>query len=165
MIGNMSEPEQFDENSIEHNQPAGSISEWQQYNDCDGAQALNEAKYDEDCDDPNRKKLIVAGGRNYRPTLKDVERIRELNPTHIVSGGATGADALGERFAKEEELNRTRFLPDWNKHGKAAGPIRNRQMAEFADEVILFPGGRGTASMYNEAVKAGLVIHDYRDGT
>ena len=54
------------------------------------------------------------------------------------------------------------FPADWKAHGKAAGPIRNRDMAKHADQVVLFPGGRGTENMYQEAKKAGLVIHDWR---
>jgi hypothetical protein len=50
------------------------------------------------------------------------------------------------------------FPADWNKYGKAAGPIRNAQMAKYADAVILFPGGRGTANMRKLAKEHGLEI-------
>lgn len=50
------------------------------------------------------------------------------------------------------------FKSDWEKHGKAAGPIRNKKMAEYADAVILFPGGKGTASMKKEAERAGIIV-------
>ena len=98
--------------------------------------------------------VIVAGGRNYsdyktvkaklddfRSTLKPG---REIN---IISGGATGADSLGERYAKENNLDIRRFSADWNQHGKAAGPIRNEQMAAEGDVLISFPGGTGTKNM------------------
>ena len=44
---------------------------------------------------------------------------------------------------------------DWNKHGKAAGPIRNRQMAEYADCLIAVWDGksRGTKNMIDEMNK------------
>ena len=54
------------------------------------------------------------------------------------------------------------LIPDWEHFGRAAGPIRNKKMAEYADAVILFPGGKGTASMLKEAQKAELTIYDYR---
>lgn len=110
-------------------------------------------------------KLILAGGRHYRFDDMDWERLRLLNPTEIVCGGATGADECGRQWAIDREIPVKTFPADWAKHRRAAGPIRNRQMAEYADAVALFPGGKGTESMYNEAVKAGLTIYDYRKGT
>jgi len=68
----------------------------------------------------------------------------------------------GLHYGVESGLVVKIFKADWNRHGRAAGPIRNREMAAYADGVCLFKGGRGTASMYREAVKAGLVIYDFR---
>lgn len=112
-------------------------------------------------------KLIVAGGRDYKPTLPDQEALKDLIEMYdvqtIVSGGANGADRFGESVAEELGLNIHRFLPDWTQYGKAAGPIRNRQMAEYADAVVLLKGGRGTQSMYNEAINAELKVFDWRN--
>lgn len=58
-----------------------------------------------------------------------------------------------------------RFPADWKSHGRAAGPIRNEPMAEYADGVALFPGGRGTASMKREAAKRGLRVFVFRSLT
>ena len=44
---------------------------------------------------------------------------------------------------------------------KAAGPIRNKEMAEYADAVALFPGGTGTESMFKEAKAADIKIYNY----
>jgi len=79
-----------------------------------------------------------------------------------VSGGAPGADHEGERFAKADNIPLTVFSAQWIKYGKAAGPKRNREMAEYADAVVLFPGGKGTESMYREAGQAGIKIFDRR---
>jgi len=107
-------------------------------------------------------KLIIAGGRNYRLSEEDRQELDRIPISEVVSGGASGADADGELYAKDHCLPVTRFPADWRTHGKAAGPIRNRQMAEYADGVALFPGGRGTASMFAEAKKAGIEIFDFR---
>ena len=80
----------------------------------------------------------------------------------VVSGGAAGADREGEKWAAGWGLPVKKFPADWKMHGKAAGPIRNREMAQYADAVALFPGGKGTADMFNEATKAGLMIYDFR---
>ena len=98
--------------------------------------------------------VIVAGGRdysdynavktkldNFRSTLKPGTEI------NIISGGAKGADNLGERYASENKLGIQRFKADWNEYGKAAGPIRNADMAAEGDVLIAFPGGDGTKDM------------------
>ena len=110
------------------------------------------------------KRLIIAGGRNYGLTSKDYDSLDSLLPIgEVLSGGANGADSYGEDWAWLNNIPVERFLPDWETHGKAAGPIRNREMAEYATAVALFPGGRGTESMRHEAVKAGIEIFDYRE--
>lgn len=110
-------------------------------------------------------KLIIAGGRYYRFTSYDIDRLDDLRSKNlineVVSGGASGADACGEEWAKERGIPVKRFPADWNKFGKAAGPIRNAQMADYANDVVLFPGGKGTDSMRKLAKLAGLVIHDF----
>lgn len=107
-------------------------------------------------------KLIIAGGRDYQLTLRDIERLDELSFSEVVSGGCAGVDREGERYAEHCGVLVVIFPADWKTHGKAAGPIRNRQMAEYADAVALFPGGIGTQSMYSEAMKAGIDIFDFR---
>ena len=108
-------------------------------------------------------KLIIAGGRDYHLTPEDYEFLDGLDDvTEVISGGATGADHDGELWAIDREIPVIRVDPNWEKHGKAAGPIRNRQMAYRADAVVLFPGGRGTESMAKEARDAGITIFDRR---
>jgi hypothetical protein len=72
-----------------------------------------------------------------------------------------GADRYGEVWALNKGIPVTYMRADWKTHGKAAGPIRNRQMAEYSDAVVLFPGGAGTLSMKAQAEKAGLIIFDW----
>ena len=109
-------------------------------------------------------KLIIAGGRDYRFTPTDRSRLDALlgTVTEVVSGAATGADQAGERWAKLHGIPVKRFPADWNKHGRTAAPIRNAQMAQYADAVALLPGGRGTDSMRREAERAGITIYDFR---
>lgn len=107
-------------------------------------------------------KLIIAGGRDYLLAEKDYEFLGTITPsiTEIVSGGCSGADRCGEDFARANDIPIKLFLADWNEYGRAAGPIRNRKMAEYADAVVLFPGGRGTDSMRNEAHRAKISIFE-----
>jgi predicted Rossmann-fold nucleotide-binding protein len=108
-------------------------------------------------------KVIIAGGRDYTLKKKDYDKLREIPITEVVSGGARGADQDGETYAVNSGIPYTRFRADWHKHGKSAGPIRNRQMAEYADAVVLFPGGKGTLNMKEQAERLGLQIYNYME--
>ena len=83
-----------------------------------------------------------------------------MSAKEIVSGGAKGADALGERYGRENQIPIKRFLPDWQKYDKLAGPIRNKAMAEYADMAIIFWDGKskGTKSMISEARRAKIKV-------
>jgi len=75
--------------------------------------------------------------------------------TGIVSGGAKGADTLAERYARENGLPMETIRPEWGKHGRAAGVIRNREIVNAADIVVAFWDGtsRGTKSSIDFAKK------------
>lgn len=110
-------------------------------------------------------KLIVAGGRNYNLTDRDKSHLDALilSIECVVSGGCpTGVDRDAEAWAEALGIPVARFPADWQKHGRAAGPIRNREMAEYADAIAVFPGGKGTESMVKEAKLARLQIYDFR---
>lgn len=76
----------------------------------------------------------------------------------IIAGKARGADTLAIDWAVNNWIDFQEFPADWDKHGKAAGPIRNQQMLDEGkpDLVVAFPGGRGTADMVRRAKKAGV---------
>ncbi|MCD0459157.1 SLOG family protein [Roseiconus lacunae] len=109
-------------------------------------------------------KVIVAGGRDYQFTEQDYAFLDWFADeiSEIVCGGATGADECGKQWAIRNSVPVKMFKADWKTYGKAAGPIRNGQMAEYADALILFPGGRGTDSMHQRAMTAGILIVDRR---
>lgn len=112
-------------------------------------------------------RVIIAGGRAFDDydllqthclsILKD--RITS-DRVIIVSGGAKGTDALGQRFAHEHGLYLEIHPADWKKNGKAAGPIRNAEMADVANALIAFWDGqsRGTKSMIELSKRKGLAI-------
>lgn len=115
-------------------------------------------------------RIIVAGGRDFSDYRLVADTLDSLLPKlktediTIISGGCRGADALGERYASEHQIPVRRFPADWNAYGRAAGPIRNRQMADYsalAKGILLaFWDGksRGTASMISLAERAGLDV-------
>lgn len=111
-------------------------------------------------------KVIIAGCRDFA----DYELLKEKcdfylqnqKPENvvIVSGHASGADALGERYAQERGLQLETYPADWKAHGRAAGPIRNAQMASVARTLIAFWDGksRGTKNIIDTATKRGLKV-------
>ena len=107
-------------------------------------------------------KVIVAGGRNYCFTPESTAFLDRLHQEHhfteVVSGGAAGADKCGEEWARRNNLSIRVFPADWKSFGKRAGPIRNRQMAKYADALVLFPGGSGSSSMLSEAILVGIQL-------
>lgn len=83
----------------------------------------------------------------------------------VVSGGAEGADTLGEYWANENNIKTKIFYPNWNKYGKRAGYLRNKEIVENSDAVIAFWDGksRGTQHSFTlcEQLKKPLKIIRY----
>lgn len=111
-------------------------------------------------------KLIIAGGRDYE--LRDDHKMIILallyHTTEVVSGKCpTGGDKVGEDIAKECKVPVKPFPADWGRYGSiSAGVIRNKQMAEYADAVLLLPGNKGTNDMFAQALHHKLKIYDLR---
>lgn len=115
-------------------------------------------------------KIIIAGTRTFdnytllRKTMCILFGQVPPSQMEVISGHCpTGADSLGELFAKRNGIRLTLFPADWAKYGKAAGPVRNRQMAEYAAPdwycVIFWDGkSRGSKNMIEEARKMGLNV-------
>ena len=118
--------------------------------------------------DNGKKKVIIAGNRTYtnfdfleKEVLKFLEEEKlEKDKIEIISGGAKGADLLGEKFADKYEIPTHVMLANWNSYGKSAGPKRNEEMAKLGDYLIAFWNGesKGTKNMINNAKKYGLKI-------
>ena len=82
----------------------------------------------------------------------------------IISGGASGADSVARQFALNYGCKLTEFLPDWNKHGKAAGPIRNEDIVKNANEVLCFwdglsKGSQNSISIAKRLKKNTIIIY------
>ena len=113
--------------------------------------------------------VIVAGGRDFKDYAylkrKLDALLRRYNPDEvaIVSGNARGADALGERYAKERGMRCDLFPADWDTHGKSAGYKRNKDMAEYADALVAFWDGssKGTGHMIELACKNKLQVRTF----
>lgn len=99
---------------------------------------------------------IVCGGRDFNDVgymaAVMTECVKMFDLGKVIQGGAHGADKLAGQWASENWLDMQVVPADWDTHGKAAGFIRNTQMADLnPDVVIAFPGGKGTEHMINIA--------------
>lgn len=87
-------------------------------------------------------KVAIIGSRDfYEPmALKyGLHTFRKLyDIEHIVSGGAKGADKLGEMYADKYGIKKLIFLPDWKQFGRKAGFMRNKDIIENCDVVFAF---------------------------
>lgn len=98
-------------------------------------------------------RVIIAGSRHIDDYDLIVETIEKNGLkdkiTEVVSGGAAGVDYNGQVWALINGIPIKLFRPDWDLYGKAAGPIRNQEMAKYADALILIWDGesRGSLSM------------------
>lgn len=125
-------------------------------------------------------KVIIAGSRtatmanvlkaiSYCPFIKDA--------TEIVSGKAPGADKHGETWAESAGIPVKPFPADWDNitipgavvrkrgdgtpYNAAAGPMRNGQMARYADALLLVWDGKskGSEDMWRRAKEQDLIVH------
>ena len=113
--------------------------------------------------------MIVCGGRDFADySLFETSMDRLLSyyeNIRLVSGHASGADSFAERYAAERRLEIEVFPAEWKKYGRAAGPIRNLAMLDYAKEavpeVVAFWDGKskGTKDMLKRAGDAGVKIH------
>lgn len=123
-------------------------------------------------------RLLITGSRTHQWTpydshalliaVQEIVEKTQKRPT-LVHGGATGADTEAalhgqHLFNLQAEVHRA----DWKKYGRAAGPIRNKQMVELgADLCLAFPdhpqnqgshGSRGTWNCVDLAQQAGIPV-------
>lgn len=115
----------------------------------------------------SQSKLIIAGSRGCRVSseeISDAVFAMGISISEVVCGMCDDSpDVDGADWAARWGIPVKQFPADWKKHKRAAGPIRNREMAEYATHLLAFWDGssRGTADMINQmnrVGKPGLVI-------
>lgn len=110
-------------------------------------------------------KIIIAGSRSFSDWDVFMGHMSVLRPDfslkEVVSGGAKGADFLGESFAKLFNVSLKIFPANWETHGKAAGIIRNKEMGNYADALIAFWDGKsnGTRHMIKYMYELNKPVH------
>ena len=111
------------------------------------------------------KKLLVCGGRDFTDEgalteALDIALERLGGEIIVIHGAAKGADLMAEAWAKKRQLNYMGFPAKWDKHKKAAAPLRNAEMlaATKPDAAVAFKGKTGTPDMVRKLRKAGVPV-------
>lgn len=114
-------------------------------------------------------RVIIAGGRDYdwRRGVHQCNMILkrlcndDRSQVELVTGTAKGADQIPYQLTDKYWYSPpTEFPADWDKHGKAAGYLRNKEMAHHATHLIAFWDGKskGTKHMIDLAKNCGLKV-------
>ena len=99
--------------------------------------------------------LLIAGSRDFNDYELLCRHMNHVLQKHrideIISGGARGADSLGERYAKEHNIPFKLFPANWDLYGKRAGYLRNVEMGKYCKAALIFWDGesKGTQHMIN----------------
>lgn len=89
--------------------------------------------------------LIVTGSRSagaqpVHEGLNNIVKRKGTKPFLLIHGGAQGADAHADSWAKRNGVNVARIDALWDAEGRSAGPKRNQRMLDYA---IALAGGLG----------------------
>lgn len=124
-------------------------------------------------------RLLVFGGRRFTDRKAIYNGIAEAlewvstdvittwmppDGTVIIHGDCpTGVDSIVDDWAIVHWTRVERYPAEWEKYGKAAGPIRNQRMIDEGkpDKGLGFPGGAGTADMARRLRKAGIPLIEW----
>ena len=115
------------------------------------------------------QRTIIAGSRRFRDFGLVCQAVEAsgFEIAEVVSGGARGVDRLAERFARNHRLPVRRFLPDWSRFGRSAGPRRNQQMVDYVGPsgqlIAVWDGvSKGTLYTIRMAESSGLSVFVFR---
>jgi hypothetical protein len=115
-------------------------------------------------------RVAIVGSRDYTDGTFIEMCVRQLSAgDYVVSGGASGADFLAEKYAMRMGVSRIIHEAYWAKHGKSAGPIRNSLIVKDSDCVLAFytnrSESRGTLNCVSQAKSKGIPVFEYDAAT
>lgn len=112
-------------------------------------------------------RLIIAGSRDITDMgilISALDNVLEWGIERVVSGCARGVDSLAIKWAEDRGITVDKHPANWDHHGKAAGYVRNKEMAYSADGLVAIWDGKskGTKHMIDIALAQGLWVYVYR---
>ena len=115
-------------------------------------------------------RILVCGGRRYHNSILIWDILDQIHHkfkiTVLINGGAQGADLHARNWARQyADIEIALYYAQWEKYGRSAGYIRNKQMLDQGQpEIVLaFPGGPGTKNMVDIGQKAGVLVFEIDD--
>jgi hypothetical protein len=115
--------------------------------------------------------VLVTGDRNWSDTATVMDTLKKLNDAgyhRLIEGEARGADSIARNCAYQLGWEIIKVPADWKQFGRAAGPIRNKQMLDMKPDAVVYfhmnlAQSKGTAHMVSIAVKAGYDVFNGYD--
>lgn len=106
-------------------------------------------------------KILICGDRNWGSKFIIKKYLESFSPDLVIEGGCKGADRLAAEAANELGIPVKPMPAKWGLYGKAAGPIRNREMLDEKPDLVLafhfdIAGSSGTADTLFEADNRGI---------
>ena len=97
-------------------------------------------------------KIAIVGSRDI--TVSGIGKYVS-DADEIVSGGAAGVDSCAAEYARENGIKLTTFLPKYELYGRAAPIVRNKEIVDYSDKIVVFWNGssKGTESVIKYAQK------------
>ncbi len=122
--------------------------------------------------------ILVTGDRNWTDYKLIYDILKPYKNVTLIHGACRGVDMMCDKAAKELCFNIISKPADWNKYGKAAGPMRNtemvKQLVEYKSNgketiVLAFhddlTNSKGTRNCISQALKYKLkvILHSHED--
>ena len=113
-------------------------------------------------------KTIIAGGRDIDNEILFLKALKQVpfEITEVICGMARGVDTMGLHYGERVGLPVHKFPADWERNGKAAGPMRNVEMLKVAEALFAMWTGwegnsKGTRHTIEISIKAGIPVAAY----
>lgn len=110
-------------------------------------------------------KIGITGYRKFNDYQLFTDSLFGLGISELISGGANGTDCLSKKYASENNIKFTEFLPLFKtdksvKYHISHFHIRNRQIVDASDMIVAFlhPSSRGTKSTITYAQKKNVPV-------
>jgi hypothetical protein len=114
-------------------------------------------------------RVLICGDRRWADEAA-MKRFVDRLPADavVIHGAAKGADRMAGRLAQQRGLEVVEFPADWKRYGRAAGPVRNKQMLEVKPDLVAYAHddletSKGTKNMVKQAQEAGVAVRNIRD--
>jgi len=115
------------------------------------------------------KKVLICGDRNWserEPIRSYLCKLQDWGFGTVIEGEARGADTIAREEAERMGFQVIEFPAHWEKYGRAAGPIRNREMLDQQPALVIafhnnLSQSKGTQDTVEEARRRGIQVIVY----